>query len=293
MKKYDSIGELLVDFRKLHKLSQADLAAKLDVDIRTIQRWENGTTLIKPDKEADIIRETLLPYQLVRNLNGSIPIPTFYDFSLRKYSSSDIHFDLPGANWFKEHMNRATDRVRSLDYVRDMDTLASYMRLHKEISGSLREVIREAARLLPGMNLVVLDDSGFYSGHSLIFPIRYGAYEKLRSRQMTEEELCTEDLVDPKLVERPIFYGYDITADCNDNMYYLVGTLLRALQGLPNAYYIYCATPYRYDSFRLNKQLGLKIIWEEPRKKNSYGMEVAPRFQEGNFRDFLTEEQSS
>lgn len=293
MKRYNSIGELLLDYRKLHKLSQADLAARLDVDIRTVQRWENGTTLIKPDKEEDIIRATLLPYQLVRNLNGSIPIPTYYDFSLRKYSTSDIHFELPGASWFKEHMNRNTDRIRTLDYDRDMDTVASNMRLHKEIGGSLKEVIRESARLLPEMNLVILDDSGFYSGHALIFPIRDEAYEKLRSRKMTDKEFRPEDLNDPKLRDRPVFYGFDITADCNDNIYYLVGKLFRALQRIPIEDYVYCATPYRFDNFRLNKQLGLQIIWEEARKKNLHGMDIAPRFQEGNFRDFLSEKPAS
>ena len=88
MKKYNSIGELLADFRKLNKISQAEFASRLNVDIRTVQRWENGTTLIKSEKEDEIVKETILPYQLVRNLNAVVPIPTFYDFSLRKYSLS-------------------------------------------------------------------------------------------------------------------------------------------------------------------------------------------------------------
>jgi len=40
----------------------------------------------------------------------------------------------------------------------------------------------------------------------------------------------------------------------------------------------------------LSDQIGLKIIWEGERGKNEYGLEVFPRFQEGNFRDFLHEE---
>ena len=84
MKKYNTIGELLIDYRSINRLSQAEFSAKLNVDIRTIQRWENNATLIKPEKEEDIVMETLLPYQLVRNLNASVPIPTFYDFRIRK-----------------------------------------------------------------------------------------------------------------------------------------------------------------------------------------------------------------
>ena len=104
MKKYGAIGDVLIDFRKINQLSQADFAARLNVDIRTVQRWENGSTLIKPDKEEDIVTETMLPYQLVRNLNASVPIPTYYDFSLRKYSFSELTNTLPDAQWFKKNL---------------------------------------------------------------------------------------------------------------------------------------------------------------------------------------------
>ena len=51
--------------------------------------------------------------------------------------------------------------------------------------------------------------------------------------------------------------------------------------------YLYCAIPFRSDNFELNKEIGLNIIWEGEKGVNQYGLEVAPRFQEGNFRDFL------
>jgi len=38
MKKYYSLGELLVDSREAHHLSQTDVAAVLDVDVRTVAR---------------------------------------------------------------------------------------------------------------------------------------------------------------------------------------------------------------------------------------------------------------
>ena len=40
MTKYNDIGELLIDFRRINGMSQSDMAAELEVDIRTVQRWE-------------------------------------------------------------------------------------------------------------------------------------------------------------------------------------------------------------------------------------------------------------
>ena len=292
MKKYNLVGELLVDYRKVKQISQAEFAARLNVDIRTIQRWENGSTLIKPDKEEDIVMETLLPYQLLRNLNASVPIPTYYDFSLRKYSLSKLTNKLPHAEWFKRNLEVATQRIRTLDYETDIDYIVRYMRYHKKITKSLKAVIKEAARLLPEMNLIITDDSGFYSGHSLIFPLKPETYEKLRSREMNEQDLTVNDLIHHKKLERPIFFGFDITADSNDNNFYISSQLLRYIRDKPNQQYLFCSIPIRYDNLELSDQLGLHIVWEGERGNNEYGLEVFPRFQEGNFRNFLSEESS-
>ncbi len=290
MKKYNNFGELLIDFRKINQMAQADFAARVNVDIRTVQRWENGSTLIKSDKEEDIVNETLLPYQLVRNLNASVPIPAYFDFSLRKYSLSKLTNTLPDAHWFKSNLEIATKRIRTLDYEADINYIVRYMKYHKTISKSLREVIKEAVRLLPEMNLIITDDSGYYSGHSLIFPLKPEAYEKLRSRKINEQELTVNDLTHHRKLERPIFFGFDITADNNDNNFYIISQLLRFVRDKPNQKYLFCSIPIRYDNLELSDQLGLKIIWEGERGKNEFGLEVFPRFQEGNFRNFLSEE---
>lgn len=290
MKKYSTMGELLVDYRKISKLSQADFGAKLQVDIRTIQRWENGSTLIKPEKEEDLVNETLLPYQLIRNLNASVPIPTYYNFSLRKYSLSKLTNKLPEVQWFKRNLDIATKRIRTLDYEVDIDYIVRYMKYHKTITKSLREVIRESVRLLPEMNLIITDDSGYYSGHSLIFPLKHEAYEKLRSRQMNEQELTVNDLIAHRKLDRPIFFGFDITADSNDNNFYISSQLLRFVRDKPNQKYLFCSIPIRYDNLELSEQMGLRIIWEGEKGKNEHGLDVFPRFQEGNFRNFLSED---
>lgn len=60
MKRYDSIGELFLDYRAFHRISQLNLVSSLNVDLRTLQRWEKNETLIKLEKEEAIVLETLI-----------------------------------------------------------------------------------------------------------------------------------------------------------------------------------------------------------------------------------------
>jgi len=287
MKKYYSFGELLVDYRIYSELSQAEFASKIDVDIRTVQRWESDQTLIKPEKEEAIIDVTLFPYQLIRNLNASIPIPTYYDFRINKYALTELNEELPKAAWFKQQLENSTDRIRAFDYESDYDYIAKYMEFHKELPKNIKEVIRESAKIIPDMNLIITDDSGYYSGHSLIFPINRKTYNNLKSKKILENEITVDDLVNYKMQDLIILYGFDLTADSNDNMFYIVNHLLRFLRDLPNQNYLYCTTALRYDSYKLVDKLGLKIVWEEEKEKNNLGLESSRRFQEGDFREFL------
>lgn len=287
MKRYFTLGELLIDYRTFIGQSQSDFAAEIDVDVRTVQRWENNDTLVKPEKEKEIVEVTLLPYQLIRNLNAAVPIATFYDFRINKYSLSKLNKELPKASWFKQQIENTTSRVRPLNFEEDFDYILKHLERIKVVPNNINQVIRESIKILPEMNLIITDVSGFYSGHSLIFPINHVAYERLKSKKMTENELSVADIINYKTQEKIILYGYDITADSNDNMFYIVNQQLRFIRDLPNQNYLYCSTALRYDTYRLIANLGLKIIWEEPIETNKLGLEFSRRFQTGNFRDFL------
>ena len=119
------------------------------------------------------------------------------------------------------------------------------------------------------------------------------SYEKLKSRQIREDELTVNDLIAHRKLDNPIFHGFDITADSNDNMFYITAALLRFVRDKPNQNYLFCSMPFRYDNFELNEQVGLKIIWEDEKRKNEHGLDIAPRFQEGNLKNFLSQSDES
>lgn len=287
MKKYISLGDLLLDFRVRSTISQADLAAKFNVDIRTIIRWEKNETLLKPDKEEEMVDITFIPYQVIRNLNAPVSIPTYYDFDLRKYSLSTISNDLPDASWLKTKMDANTDRLRAIKHESDIDLIIRSSSIQKQIVKPIsRELMKRAMELLPAMNIILFDTSGYYSGHSVFFPLAKEAYEKIRNRTMKEEDIQPSDLIDYQKDPNPVFYAYDINSDCNDNLYFIASGLMQFFKGYQKEY-TYASYTSRHDSFALNEQLGIQIVWEDHDLQDTIKSKAAPRLYEGNFRAFF------
>ena len=290
MKKYLSIGALLIDYRKENQLSQLDLSSQINVDVRTIQRWENDITLIKPDKEKEIVETTLLPHQLIRNLNATIPIPTYYDFRIRKYSLSELNNKLPDANWFKPRINEISKKIRTIDVSKEIDILKKDLKIQK--FGHLplsKSVLSRAVELLPELNLIIMDDFQNYSGHSIVLPISLDTYQKLKNKEITDTDITLKDLVNYKTVEKPVFFNYDFTADCNDNIFYLAHRYLKFFKDMSDQAYEYCSYTMRYDSFKINEQLSLELIWEGPVQEDILGLEYHPRFYTGNFKKYFSQ----
>ena len=290
MKKYSSIGELLIDYRNLNNTSQIELASKFDVDIRTIQRWEKNMTLLKPDKEEEMVDVTFIPYQVIRNLNAPVSIPTFYDFELRKYSLSTIANELPDADWIKSKMAYTTERLRTISHNSDIYDIIRCSLVQKHISKSIRkELILKAVALLPELNSILFDSSGYYAGHIVFFPISQSCYKKIRDRSIKEEDLSELDFIDYHKEDNPVFYAYDICSDCNENMFYIAGSVLRFFSELKNKNYVYANYASRDDTYELNEHLGVTIVWEDKIKQKELKSKAPPRLYEGNFEKFFNE----
>jgi len=290
MKKYLSLAELLIDYRNLNKISQSDFAAKLNVDIRTVIRWEKDETLVKSDKEEDLAEETFIPYQVIRNLNAVVAIPTFYDFRIRKYSLAEISNELPDTEWLKAQIETPTKRVRTIEFKSDIDNILRYSQFQHHLKKPLnRQLIIEAVKNLPEINLVIVDDTGYYSGHCVVFSINGDTYKKLKNHEISEEDITIRDLTDFRKEPKPILYFYDVTADCNENVFYIAGAVLKFFKELQDKDYTVSSLTHRHDSHGLNTHLGMQLIWEDKEVQDILGEETYARFYEGDFKDFLKE----
>lgn len=281
MKKYYSLGELLKEYRRMNHLSQSDLAIKMNADIRTVQRWEKNETIIKEEKVAELVEETLLPFQLIRNLNANDPIPTYFDFKTQKYSLSELAIDLPDASWYKLKMNAKTDRIRAIDLDYDFEFLMNAMQISEVCHKSMLALLKEALFHLPKVNMLITDELGFYAGFSLVLPISEKAYLDLKSQKIKPDELNETHIVDPDFQEKCIYLSFHLTADSNDNIQYLIGAILVFFDQIKEKDYLYCMIENRKDAYHLPEQLGLKEIW------NNVSGNDFQSFFEGDFRAFL------
>ncbi len=289
MKKYTSLGGLLVDYRQLNNISQADLASNFDVDIRTIIRWEKNETLLKPEKEEEISLKTFIPYQVIRNLNTTHTIYTYYDFTLRKYSLTPLFQKLPEPRWIKESIDSIHEKVRFIQNEEDIDNIIRFTKLQGDpLKTTSRQLIKESIKSFPELNLIVTDELGNYAGHSLYFSLGLDTYQKIKEQKMMENDLTIHDLVNYKTQKTPVFYCHSITADCNENFFVIIGTVLKFYRDhYFNKDYIYALITSRHDSYAMSKSLGVNLIWEDIEKQQKNNLQAPPRLYEGNFTEFL------
>ena len=284
MKRYQTFGTLLADYRKYYHLSLIELAAKLDVDVRTVTRWEKDESFIKADKEKDVVEILNIPHQVVRNLNTDYPIAVYYSIKLRTYSLSALLANPIGAAWYKSDLPRNDDHIQLINNDSDVKFITNIREININPKSLRPELIKEAAKLLPELNLMLTDQSGYYAAHISVIPLKYKSYKKIKKREMDEGSLRCSDL-SSNLSEHPlVFYFYSLYADSLENSYDLISRLLSYFKDNRFDDYLFAGITHRKNKIHLLKEAGLKIIWEDKSKGED---ELDSTFMEGDFDMFL------
>jgi transcriptional regulator with XRE-family HTH domain len=283
MKKYHSIGELLLDYRTFNSISQAEMALLLNVDARSISRWENAEALVRTDKEEALVKKLNIPHQVVHNLNSEHPIPIFYDLKTRTYSLTKVMTRRPNTSWYKADLPVENERLHPISNDSDIEFVNTIQLLSKNDKLIRPEVIKTAAVLLPELNLVLYDHSGFYAGHISVLPLKTGIYQQIRNREITEDKLKPGHLA-KRISGTRIFYFYSMYADNLDHSYYLINTLLGYFKKEKFTDYRFAGITFKQNKVELLQEMGLQIIWTD---EHYAGGEAKATLLEGNFDMFL------
>ncbi|WP_439128411.1 hypothetical protein [Polaribacter sp.] len=228
-----------------------------------------------------------MPYQLIHNLNAAVPIPTFYNFKTRKYSLFQQSNQLPKLSWYADQIDLKTDNIRTIDIGYDIKYLHKFIDSQHQIEAYVNNnFIKQAVKLLPDLNYIYTGKAGFYAGHCIVLPIKEETYKKLKNKEISSKDLRESDLVDFKTEDFPIFYRYDITGDCNETIFCVMGKFFRFFRDLKKPY-LMCGYTERDDNYKLNKEIGLEVVWEDKELQEALDLEYPPRFFEGNFKKFL------
>jgi transcriptional regulator with XRE-family HTH domain len=284
MKKYLTLGELLIDFRDYRNISQLDFAGLLDVDVRSVIRWEKNESLIKVAKEKLLIENFGIPHQVIRNLNTDKPISIYFDFERWAYSLSFLSRIVTSSLEFKKEREIETDRIETISKSEDIKFI-TFIQKNQEISETVNEeVVRAAAKILPNLNLVLYGHSGYHAGHISILPLKYESYLQLRDKKKLENQISIKDLASNSDLKPLVFYYYSLYANSLDNTYYLMNELLSHFKEQKYADYILAGISYRQAKVDRLKEMGIKVIWEENMKESG---ERKATFVAGNLDEFL------
>ncbi len=284
MKKYSTIAELLVDYRTYHQLSQIDLAAKLDIDVRTVLRWEKNESLINQEKEKSIVEVLGIPHQVIRNLNTEKPIPIYFDLFRRIYSHTRLSQKVMISCELLLDATIDTDRFHLISKESDIEFVTYIQKLNKNNRPLKAELIKKASKIIPELNVVLYGQSGFYSGHITVLPLKYDVYLKIRNQEIKEDDLKVNDL-EADLSGKPlVFYYYSVYADSAENYYYTINRLLTYFQRNKFENYIFAGISYRKPKIEFLLEIGLNNIWEEPIEEDSNDL---ASLMEGNFDEYL------
>lgn len=287
MKKYITLAELLIDYRNYHRLSQFDLAAKLDVDARTVIRWEKNESLVRQEKETDFVRILGIPHQVIRNLNSETPIPIYFDFFRRVYSFTTLSQKVLSNSVFILDPEIDTDRIHLISSKKDIEFISYIHKLHKNYYPLKSEILLKAAQMLPELNLALHSYSGFCAGHISILPLKYSSYLKIRNEGMLERNLHFNDLSFDLDNSPQVFYYYSLYADSVENSYYLINRVMFHFKKMKYNDYIFAGISRVKERIDLFKEMGLNMVWEKQIEKDGRNKST---LLEGTLENFLSKE---
>lgn len=278
MVKFTGLSELLKSYRTKNNLTQIDLATVLEVDARSVIRWEKGLTLINRDKEEEFLEKLSIPFQVIHNLNSDPPIAIFYDFERRHYAHSAFDAIVNNASFFSNEVTSEEDVVSSIKTRQAIDYALDFVHLKEKVDQQkLVDVLQKSADILPEINLIAVDQSLHFSGQVSIIPMTLIESEAIIN--------SAKALVDfnpslPKDVNEPVcFYVLSIHADSMHTAYYLRTRFFEFFKNCRYKNYTVIAKP---ESEHLThwKQTGLRPIESK---------DELPLHLSGDFNAFLSE----
>ena len=283
MKRFHSLGEFLVDFRKHRNLTQLDFSVMLEVDVRTIIRWEKNESLIKAEKENLLIENFGIPHQVMRNLNTDLPLPVYFDFERWMYSLNLLSSVVRSSKEFKSDIEHETSRIETLKEEKDFNFISYIQQNQKNVTPINLEVVKTAAQILPELNLVIHDHSGFHGGHISVLPLKFETYNLIRDKKLKENQLTLNNLTRfPD--QKQVFYFYSLYSNSKDNIFYLINRLLYYFKKRQLKDYVFAGITFQKLQVERFREAGFQVIWEE--QMEDYP-EYKATFLSGNFDEFL------
>jgi transcriptional regulator with XRE-family HTH domain len=154
LKTYTDLGALLHDYRRTHKIKQTNLADDIDIDPKTLSRWERGSSPAQ-EKLVQLAQRTLLPIELLLRL--AYEIPTLYNVTSHRMAYSRFDTDFVNKRLLKDELfDGGLDSSIEITHARESlpEVLKQKRQIYKKDRWTADKVIERSAELAPAFNLV-------------------------------------------------------------------------------------------------------------------------------------------
>lgn len=285
---YSNLGALLSSYRDKFRIKQAALAGEIDVDPKTLSRWENQNNLSQ-ENLLRLAKRTLFPFELlVRLAHG---IPTLYNITSHRMAYSTFDTDFINRKLLQEELfNAGADD--NIEITRASESLDDVLKQKRQIYSKDRwvpnEVLAQASRLAASLNLVARGHHGTYVGHLFTLPLKKAAHNALRTQERHEGDIRSVDLISPDNPDLGTLHIYSFHASTSHVAYAILQHLVRALM-LDWEHLVECDCsltryPVTEDGLELSIKMGLRQVFPDPREHTRFKTEIIPEFREGRFR---------
>lgn len=287
LKRYSNLGTLLSDYRDTLGIKQAVLAAEINVDPKTLSRWENQNN---PGQEnlLRLAQRTLFPFELlVRLAHG---IPTLYNVTSHRMAYSTFDTDFINKKLLRDELFDAGADI-DIEITHASESLADVLKHKRHIYSKKRwvadEVLARASTLAATVNLVARGHHGTYVGHLFTLPLKKTAHHELRTQKRHEGDIASADLITPDSPDLGTLHIYSFHASTSHVAYAILQHLVRALM-LSWEHLVECDCsltryPVTEDGLELSTKMGLKQVFADPREHTRFKTEIIPEFREARF----------
>jgi transcriptional regulator with XRE-family HTH domain len=286
MKYYCGLTEFLKDYRDKHGLSQAELAAKLDVDIKTVSRWESGKSFIRPEKVAEVAEKLFVPYQFLHNINSCNAVKMFYDIDMRIYSFSAAGTKVPDISLFKIDMPDDDVIIRKIEGEEDLQFVIKSDNYRIPDRKLKKDLIKGAANILPEINLIIIDSTNTYAGYTVFLPLRKEVYDWLKNKEISQDDLSEHDFVVNTGHGDFVYYFYTLYADSFKSTYYLMKRVLNYFSKLKSKDYLITGITFTEVLTDILKDMEFHDVWKE-KLDGVHENESRKILMEGDFKKYM------
>ena len=292
MHRYESVGDLLEDFRKINEMTKCQIAEWIGVDPKSYTRWEKNRSPIHIANMDGLAEKTKIPFEVLFRLNHEYP--TIYDVVTNRYAACPFDKDYVNREILQEKLFDTEEEgnltpIRSPEDIREVTETP--FPLYYSHGGASQGVKLLSFKNLPELNLILRDPVGYYSGHLICFPLKLDYYDRLRSREIEEAHISEEGLAVPPWNEPVAIHVYSIYATCSTYVYCIMKRIV---------YYILLNIPdmlhpdslvSRYavteDGNELCKKMDMKRVYfgHEDLKTGRFQTRALPHFWEAKISD--------